>query len=68
MEFNMNARTAIVGSCIQKQAAISQVGLNHDHENLAEVGLFDEMWPARHNQELWGTAPSGIYDSVPPRS
>jgi hypothetical protein len=47
------------------QAAISQVGFNPDYENFAEVGLFDEMWPARHNQELWGTAPSGIYDRAP---
>ena len=68
MEVNMNARTPIADRCTQTQTAILQIGLNDDYEDLAEVGVFDGMWPALHNQEIWGTAPSGIYDSALPRS
>jgi hypothetical protein len=33
-------------------------------EDFAEENLFAERWASRHNAELWGTGPSGMYDSA----
>lgn len=35
-------------------------------ENLADDALFDQPWAVQHNQEIWGTAPSGMYEAFPP--
>ena len=34
-------------------------------EDLFGEGRFEQPWAARHNQELWGTGPSGMYDAPP---
>ena len=31
-------------------------------KDLIEEGHFEQPWAAKHNQDLWGTGPSGMYD------
>ena len=34
-------------------------------KDLIEEGHFEQSWAARHNQEIWGTGPCGMYDAAP---
>jgi hypothetical protein len=38
-------------------------------EDLADENVFGECWAARHNQEIWGIGPTGMYEApvTPPR-
>jgi hypothetical protein len=35
-------------------------------EQFANGNVFPDQWAARHNQEVWGTPPSGMYGTMPP--
>jgi hypothetical protein len=62
----MSALTIITESDTRVVGMDSQLALNSDFRNLAEADLFGETWAARHNQEIWGTAPGGVNDNGPP--
>jgi hypothetical protein len=47
--------------------AILTIGRNGSGD-LADATLFGEAWAARYNQEIWGSAPGGVYEAVNPPS
>jgi hypothetical protein len=46
--------------------AFAQIAIEERPKNLANGNRFNEEWAARHNQDVWGTGPSGIYEAMPP--
>jgi len=34
--------------------------------DFVEASALGDDWPARHNQEIWGAPPSGLYEALPP--
>jgi hypothetical protein len=51
---------------VESVAVLSEIHGKERPEDLAEGNLFSEEWAAQHNQEIWGTAPSGMYEALPP--
>jgi hypothetical protein len=46
--------------------ALSEASKVESVEQAVESSLFSEEWAAWHNQEIWGTPPSGMYEALPP--
>ena len=62
----MNRHIEINAAPVEAVAVFSEIDSKERPENLAEGNLFSEEWAAQHNQEIWGIAPSGMYEALPP--
>jgi hypothetical protein len=51
---------------VEAVAVLSEMDAYGRPEDLADGSLFSEEWAAQHNQEIWGTGPSGMYEALLP--
>lgn len=52
---------SMTGREIGSERAVYRMIVRNGSEVLDDSTLFCEPWAARHNQEIWGTEPSGVY-------
>ena len=62
----MNRQIDLNAAPVEAVAVLSEMDAYGRPEDLADGSLFGETWAARHNQEIWLTAPSGMYEASPP--
>ena len=62
----MNRYTDTTGAAAEAVPVLLEIDSKERAEDLVEGNLFSEEWAAQHNQEIWGTAPSGMYEALPP--
>jgi hypothetical protein len=61
----MAHRTALTQVTLEAGSSHSEAG--RGMKSLMEItggNVFSEEWPARHNQEIWGSAPGGVYEGL----
>ena len=62
----MNRYTDTTGAAAEAVPVLLEIDSKERAEDLVEGNLFSEEWAAQHNQEIWGTAPSGMYEALLP--
>jgi len=62
----MNRHADITDDSLQAVTVLLERDSKEHSQDLADESLFGEEWAARHNQEIWGTGPSGMYEASPP--
>jgi len=62
----MNRYTDTTGAPAQAVPVPLERNSEERAEDLTYGSLFSEEWAAQHNQETWGTGPSGMYEAPPP--
>jgi hypothetical protein len=60
----MNGYTDMTRFSAKAVAVQVDMGDTERWKDFADEHFFGEGWAARHNAELWGTRPSGMYDSA----